>query len=213
MKQLVDAQGDAVAVEAAACLAVQFDAYLRPTECLELRADSVVLLPRWAGEGYNKIALVVRPRGDQDFSAPAKNRDFDNTVILEVNSERSGVAELVRLLVIKARARWSPLLFPNLRQDPGLYERALRHAAASGLASLKLTTHTARLSGRDGGPVLPRRHTAPRPMEVPPECAEVQKHGTLMRQPNLVPDNRRHDARLHRRDWAQGVKKAVSHLN
>jgi len=206
--------GSTAALEAAALLPMHFDAYLRPTEGLELSVSDVILPQRWAGARFNKVSLLVRPQGDEEDPRPAKNGEFDGTVVLAETAERAGVKCIAKQLVDRARRNKQTLLFPALTLP--LYEKLIATAAvAAGLGALRLTPHTARhggasedaFSGQCKLPELQRRWRWRSPRSV----QRYEKHGTLLRQLAAFPaDARTRSKRLQRRGFEKLLAAIVS---
>ena len=143
------ALGTTEAILAAACGALQFDTYLRPAAAVNLSLEHVVLPSGRAGGRYDKVALIVAP-SDGTAPRPSKNQQFDDTVMVgSLDRSRGWLRQLVRQLVVRAKAHRVQRLFDELPLST--YERLFREASRHlGLAALKVSPHTL----RHGGPSL-----------------------------------------------------------
>ena len=126
-------------VDCAAALALQADAYLRPSEAVGLSSSSVVFAT--AGQACrgalaDAVALSIAPFEE---GVPAKTGAFDDTVLLGTFGNRSWVREVAR-----GAFREGPL-FPGL--DLTRYERGFQRITRRlGITKLGITPHVVRHS-------------------------------------------------------------------
>jgi hypothetical protein len=149
--------------QAADCLLIQFDTYLRPGVAVELSDWNVILPPSDTSEHYQNIALLLAP-SDQAETTKAGEQD-DTVLVGTVNPDRKFVAELLTKRHQKALYNGGGALFPLLNLST--YDRLLRkHGNVVGLQKLKLSGHLA----RHGGPSTDA-------MEKRLQLADIQKRG------------------------------------
>ena len=141
------AQNDYVDREAAQCIAVQFESYVRPPVATDLKTINVVTPGGGGPKLYDQVALLLAPKGPGESS---KNGGVDDSILIgRINSDRQFVSPLLPELKRHAQRQRRLALFPNLTLN--IYNHRVRCSGKRlGYASLKLS---ARLF-RHGGPSI-----------------------------------------------------------
>ena len=194
------AAGSLLQALVALAILVQFDMYLRPGELLALEVSHIVGNRRIFGRadtGRQEVAVIIAPLG-HDEARPAKNRDFDCTVMPGTDCPvRRMIPGILLALQARSRSLSSPLLFAPLTLP--LYEKILREAAlAVGVHDLISVPHQLRHGGpshdalrsfRDLRSIQARgRWRASSSVRI------YEKHGSLLRQTAKLTRRQRDEA-------------------
>ena len=130
-------------IHAAACLVLQFDAYLRPGVAVMLRRESVVPPVQGVVSAYRRWALLLAPL---ESGTTSKTGTRDDSIILGVSPARVFIAGIMAELFAQTSPE-QPALFPTLSLS--VYERLFEQSCqAVGLRPLRFVPH----SCRHGGP-------------------------------------------------------------
>ena len=78
--------------DAAECLVVQFDSYIRPDVACNLADHNVVAPSSHTRASYQKVALLLSP---SELQGQSKTSSQDDSVLLAINPDRNFVAPLV----------------------------------------------------------------------------------------------------------------------
>lgn len=145
----LSARNDLESKASAVAMVVSFDLFTRPSETLAIKAEDIIA----PGVGrFAETSVVIAPSrpGGLDpvpghHLRPAKNRQFDDTVVVGVSDFPAGfVGKLLR--VLKARTLPTEAILAGLCLPA--YEKAMAAGVrALGLSALKLTPHSARHGG------------------------------------------------------------------
>ena len=145
--QYLSQQGSAADMQAARGLILQFDAYLRPCELIDLTVEAVFLSNGQSSKTYSVSGIIVAPSSQ---IAPhlgkktTKTGDQDDTILFD-SASRDGVQLVLRRLVEDARKRKVRRLLHLLSYDA--YRRALARAARALALPFCVTPHLARHGG------------------------------------------------------------------
>jgi hypothetical protein len=130
-------------IHAAACLVLQFDAYLRPGVAVLLRRENVVPPARNVASAYRRWALLLAPL---ESGTTSKTGTRDDSILLGISPARVFIAGIVAELFAQTSVE-QPALFPTLSLS--VYERLFEQSCqAVGLRPLRFVPH----SCRHGGP-------------------------------------------------------------
>ena len=161
-------------------LLVQFDAFLRPSEALGLKADHLVAP---VGARYDKWALIVHI---SELGEKSKSGTSDDSVVLGDHKDHKWMKLVARKLVDQSEDGW---LFPGITLAS--YEAALSRACDElGYSAQILAPHIVRHSGASNDAAHGRRTLASIQKRgrwaSKKSVARYEKHGMLQRQWRFV---------------------------
>ena len=121
--ELGDSLARPILRDAAECLVVQFDSYVRPDVACNLADHNVVAPSSHTRASYQKVALLLSP---SELQGQSKTSSQDDSVLLAINPDRNSVAPLVRKVINRCQKRGGGAVWPGLNLP--VYESAMRQS-------------------------------------------------------------------------------------